>query len=175
MCSRRIQYTLICNVQPRRMHTHACIHIIWILLLSDWNLSLTLLVKKIKKSYMKSITELPSFPLLLSPPSFSPSLPPLSRKERGLLWSAVCWFIALIHYCVYLTCLRKHVDGSYSASLFFFLPRLHTDDIVLLTNHIRGFAMSFEVGTLVGGPEPRQGGYYGEGGGGGEGVGGGSS
>lgn len=114
-----IHFNLQCATQTHA-HTHACIHIIWILLLSDWNLSLTLLVKKIKKSYMKSITELPSFPLLLSPPSFSPSLPPLSRKERGLLWSAVCWFIALIHYCVYLTCLRKHVDGSYSASLFFF-------------------------------------------------------
>lgn len=86
----------------------------------------------------------------------------------------------LLIYCPYtLLCVlnlpQKTCGWKLQRLTFFFLPRLHTDDIVLLTNHIRGFAMSFEVGTLVGGPEPRQGGYYGEGGGGGEGVGGGSS
>lgn len=31
-------------------------------------------------------------------------------------------------------------------------PPSHTDHIVLFANHIAGSAMSFEVGTLVGGP-----------------------
>lgn len=33
----------------------------------------------------------------------------------------------------------------------------HTDHIVLFTSHIAGFGVSFEVGTLEGGPEVRDG------------------
>lgn len=45
-----------------------------------------------------------------------------------------------------------------TAPLFFFFAPSHTDHIVLLTNRIAGSTMSFEVGTLVGGPEVRVGG-----------------
>lgn len=68
----------------------------------------------------------------------------------------------LLIYCSYiLLCVLnlpwKHVDGSYSSSFFFLAPS-HTAHIVLFTNHIAGFAVSFEVGTLEGGPELRVGG-----------------
>lgn len=45
-----------------------------------------------------------------------------------------------------------------TAPSFFFVALSHTDHIVLVTNHIANFTMSFEVGTVVGGPDGRVGG-----------------
>ena len=78
-------------------------------------------------SYLKSITEV------------------ALRYER-LLWSGCL----VIYYTYILLCVlnlpregrEKKVDRSYSP-----FPS-HTDHIVLLTNQIMRFVMSFEVGTL---------------------------
>lgn len=93
--------------------------------------------------YLKSVREPP-------PPA------PAQKMRRTAVVGCLLIYCSYILLCVlnlpWKTC------GWKLQLLFFSLSPSHTDHIVLFTNHIAGFAVSFEVGTLEGGPEVRVGG-----------------